>query len=284
MSTKGFFHHTSWCCHGYLQCCRNVILDPMITSHRVSVMKDGYTNNTFVSLCPDEEFSSLRDEDGILSILLESSPNGDLDVPVGLPINQIFSWPYEGITRSHVDVLRCTFKGSETKRSCTEHFGLFQSMGICAYSRCSSSLCEHPDLKTQNQYWNWGMSSGLLPFASSIQNSLFRQAHNVSHTCGEIISRLTRQDPNFDYTCDRASLVTVNYATNASHRDNRYWMPTPCYVVISWWLLVELIGEYRGTVLSLTIFAGITNYPYPLPVAGYIWMNMKRCFKWDSSL
>jgi hypothetical protein len=51
-------------------------------------------------------------------------------------------------------VLRHTFKGSETKRSCTEHFGLFQSMGFRAYSRCSSSLCEHPDLKTQNQYWN----------------------------------------------------------------------------------------------------------------------------------
>jgi hypothetical protein len=70
-------------------------------------MKDGYTNNTFVSLCCDEEFSSLRDEavyvnDGILSILLESSPNGDLDVPVGLPIHQIFSWPYEGVTRSHM--------------------------------------------------------------------------------------------------------------------------------------------------------------------------------------
>jgi hypothetical protein len=54
--------------------------------------------------------------------------------------------------------------------------------------------------------------------------------------------------------------------------------------VISCWLLVELIGESRGTVLSLTIFAPIRNYPYPLPVVGYIWMNMKRCFKWDSSL
>jgi hypothetical protein len=119
-------------------------------------MKDGYTNNTFVSLCRDDEFSSLRDEsvyvnDVILSILLESTPNGCLDVPVGLPIHQIFSWPYEGITRSHVDVLRYTFKGSDTKRSCTEHVGLFQSMGFRAHSRCSSSLCEHPDLKTQNQ-------------------------------------------------------------------------------------------------------------------------------------
>ena len=208
--------------------------DPIITSRRVSVMKDGYTNNTFVSLCRDDEFSSLRDEsmyvnDGILSILLESTPNGCLDVPVGLPIHQIFSWPYEGITRSHVDVLGYTFKGSDTKRSCTEHFGLFQSMGFRAHSRCSSSLCEHPDLKTKNQYWNWGMNSGLFPFASSIRNSLFRQAHNVSHTCGDIISRLTQQDPNFDYTRDRASLVTVNYA-NASHRDSRDWMPTPCYV------------------------------------------------------
>jgi hypothetical protein len=44
-------------------------------------------------------------------------------------------------------------------------------------------------------------------------------------------------------------------------------------------LIVELIGEYRGTVLSLTIFAPIRNYPYPPPVVGYIWTNMKRCFK-----
>jgi hypothetical protein len=44
-------------------------------------------------------------------------------------------------------------------------------------------------------------------------------------------------------------------------------------------LIVELIGESRGTVLSLTIFAQIRNYPYPLPVVGYIWMNMKRFFK-----
>jgi hypothetical protein len=90
--------------------------DPIITSRRVSMMKDGYTNNTFVSLCRDDEFSSLRDgsvyvNDGILSILLESTPNGCLDVLVGLPIHQILSWPYERITRSHVDVLRYTFKG-----------------------------------------------------------------------------------------------------------------------------------------------------------------------------
>jgi hypothetical protein len=208
--------------------------DPVIISHRVSVMKDGYTNNTYVSLCCDQEFSSLRDEaayvnDGIMSMKLESSKSSDLDVLVGLPIHQIFSWPYEPVTRSQVDVLRHTFKGSETKRSCTEHFGLFQSMGFRAYRRCSSSLCEHPDLKTQNQYWNWRMNSGLFPFASSIRNSLFRQANNVSHSCGETISRLTQQDPNFDYKRDRASLVTVNYA-NASHRDSRDWMTTPCYV------------------------------------------------------
>jgi hypothetical protein len=130
--------------------------DPIYMSRRVSVMKDGYTINTFVSLCCNEEFSSLKDEatyvnDGVLSMQFESSPNGDLDVPVGFPIHQIFTWPYEGITRSHVDVLQYTFKGSETKRSCTEHFGLFQSMGFRSTSRCSSSLCEHPDLKTQNQ-------------------------------------------------------------------------------------------------------------------------------------
>ena len=85
------------------------------------------------------------------------------------------------------------------------------------------------------------MNCGLFPFASSIRNSLFRQAYNVSHTCGEYITKLQPQDPKFDYTKDRASLVTVNYG-NASHRDSD-WMSTPCYV--SEQLNYQMLDDWR---------------------------------------
>ena len=77
-------------------------------------MKDGYTNNTFITLCCDEEFLGVTDEatyvnDRVLSIKLLYSTNGDVDVPIGLPYHEIFAWPYEGVISSYVDVIQSTF-------------------------------------------------------------------------------------------------------------------------------------------------------------------------------
>ena len=218
--------------------------DPIFCSHRTSLNCHGFTSNTFISLCSEQEFSRISREvipprnefpreviivsNNIRKILLHTTPNGDLDIPAGFPVQQNFVWPYDGISCDHVDVIKNTFHGSETPRTCTCHFGLFQSIGFRVSSRCSSSLCEHPSLKKHNMYWNWSMNPGLFPFASSIRNSLFRQAHDVSHTYGGYLSKLQNSDPDFDYKRNRASLVSINYANNI-HRDSD-WQSTPCFV------------------------------------------------------
>ena len=47
--------------------------DPMFTLHQASVMKDGYTNNTFITLCCDEEFSGVTVEATYVNVLVKVS-------------------------------------------------------------------------------------------------------------------------------------------------------------------------------------------------------------------
>jgi hypothetical protein len=145
-------------------------------------------------------------------IRVRNDNEGDLSVPWGLPIQQIFEWLHQNsISSVHSDLVKATFPNQGTPRDCTSHAGFYQSVGLRCAFKSSSSLREHPDCKTSHFYWNWKMNSGLFPFTMQLRNKLAQEAHSVAVSCGNVIGRLLSVEAAMNNRTDFGGLVTINY-------------------------------------------------------------------------
>jgi hypothetical protein len=106
----------------------------------------------------------------ISKITVKDTSYGDFGDAPGLPVQHVFSCPFEKtLSLKHVKLVEAAFSG--TTRSSVTTMGSYQNVGARSTTQCSAAMGAHPNTKQSHHNWNQDMNGSLVPAVSSIRNT-----------------------------------------------------------------------------------------------------------------